>query len=284
MNTTKTDLKIEKAGKYLEAAKINQENLWKRRNVEWRTAFSLWAAFAIATVYIYIDVEWPSQGPLFWIFPIVIIIVYSIAICLHYGHHRRIFISNEKDLEFINYYSSIATWELDNYNFNKKKKPSRPDTSTIKVNNKNKNCREIKRIRKENKEKRKLYFKYHKWRINWAPIYVTILISVISCVLIIAKGYKLRNTDVMEKQKVITVNINTKAISNSKYNEIEPKKINKYLNEGYIIQEKSSTILDRDSSFINLTFILKQVKPKRDKDLDSKSKKSGKIFFRKRLK
>ena len=91
----KTESNTEKAGKYLETAKINQENLWKRRQVEWRTAFSLWTAIAIASVYIYIDVEWPSRSPFYFLFPAGIIIVYLIAVCIHCWHHKRLFTSNE---------------------------------------------------------------------------------------------------------------------------------------------------------------------------------------------
>ncbi len=63
----------------------------------------------------------------------------------------------------------------------------------------------------------------------------------------------------MIKQKVITVNINPLTGRDS-YKEIELKEVNKYLEEGYIVFDKFSTVPNGNTSCINLTFILQEGK------------------------
>jgi hypothetical protein len=118
---------IEKAGKYLEASKMNRENLWKRRQIEWKTSFSLWTAIAVTSGFIYIYEIKPDSCLVKWIFLIVVLIVYITIIWLQKRHIRAIFISNERDLDFMIYYTNRAAWELNRNDFDEK--PKRPEWS-----------------------------------------------------------------------------------------------------------------------------------------------------------
>jgi len=64
----------------------------------------------------------------------------------------------------------------------------------------------------------------------------------------------------MGKQKVITVNINSSKIDEvTGYNEIELTKINKYLDDGWIVISKFSTVSNANNLYcVNLTFILEK--------------------------
>ncbi|MDP2723229.1 MAG: hypothetical protein Q8O72_10760 [Bacteroidales bacterium] len=121
---------IEKAGKYLEAAKINQENLWKRRQIEWKTSFSLWTAIAVSSGFIYMNMKRPLPCPEKWIFLIIVFVVYFIIICLQKKHLKAISLSNERDLDFINYNTNRAAWELESNDL--KEKPQRPEWAQAK--------------------------------------------------------------------------------------------------------------------------------------------------------
>ena len=85
-------LRVDRAAKYLEAAQINQENLWKRRQIEWRTSFSLWAAIGIASGFIYLYANRPIPSPINWIFLSTVFIVYGAIIYLQRVHLKAIFI------------------------------------------------------------------------------------------------------------------------------------------------------------------------------------------------
>ena len=63
----------------------------------------------------------------------------------------------------------------------------------------------------------------------------------------------------MAKQKIISVNINTADIEANGQKEIELELINKYLEEGYQIVDKFSTVSNATSFYyVNLTFILQK--------------------------
>jgi len=75
----------------------------------------------------------------------------------------------------------------------------------------------------------------------------------------------------MVKQKVITVNINIRAVNNSSYQEIELTDEIKYLDEDYFIVDRFPTLSNAtEMPYINLTFILEQGKSKRTKILGFK--------------
>lgn len=115
---------IDRASKYLDASRINQENLWKRRQIEWKTSFALWSSIALISGLFYHYIKHPIlylNGCVFFGF---IISVYVVILFLHWRHLKAITISNNKDLEFINYFISKANWELDKDDF--KEKPQRP--------------------------------------------------------------------------------------------------------------------------------------------------------------
>lgn len=116
---------IDRASKYLDASRINQENLWKRRQIEWKTSFALWTSIALISGLFYQYNKHPILYPNGCIFLGSIINVYLIILFLHWRHLKAITISNNKDLEFINYFVSKANWELDKEDF--KEKPKRPE-------------------------------------------------------------------------------------------------------------------------------------------------------------
>lgn len=62
----------------------------------------------------------------------------------------------------------------------------------------------------------------------------------------------------MRKQKVITVNVNSADVkATTGHKEIELDTINKYLDEGWLIVDKFSTVSNASNLYcVNLTFIL----------------------------
>jgi hypothetical protein len=64
----------------------------------------------------------------------------------------------------------------------------------------------------------------------------------------------------MIKQKVVSVNINTADVDReSGHKEIELNLINKYLEEGYSVVDKFSTVSNANQLYcVNLTFILQK--------------------------
>jgi hypothetical protein len=89
---------------YLSAAKINQDNLWKRRQIEWGSSFSLWSAIAVSTAFIFKEIDKPIESPYSWISLVVLCIIYFIILYIQNKHLKAHYISNEKDLLFIKYY------------------------------------------------------------------------------------------------------------------------------------------------------------------------------------
>lgn len=153
----------ERAAKYLDIAKINQEQLWKRRQIEWRTNFGLWAAMAIGAGFAYMHLNRPVSD--FARFAIVFcaVFVYGTAVYFHIRHMKAIFISNEMDLDLINYNISRAEWELDP---DVLKKPEFPSW----VNEKH-----DARWRKEYYAERK-----QKMTLLYTPVGITVLIAILS--------------------------------------------------------------------------------------------------------
>ena len=65
----------------------------------------------------------------------------------------------------------------------------------------------------------------------------------------------------MTKQKIITVNVNLASFTDSRndVNEMELTTLNKYLEEGYIVADRFSTVTNATGLYIvNLTFILQK--------------------------
>lgn len=118
---------IERASKYLEASKINQENLWKRRQIEWKTSFALWTSIALISGLFYQYSKYPIIYLNGYIFFAVIVIAYTVILMLHWRHLKAITISNDKDLRFINYFIDRANWELDKDDLEKPKRPVWPE-------------------------------------------------------------------------------------------------------------------------------------------------------------
>ncbi len=103
---------IEKAGRYLEAAKINQENLWKRREIEWKINFALWTAIALVTGFLYLNIKNPINIPCNYCVFIVFLIVYAFTTWLYSKHIDTIRLSNDKDKSYMIYYLTLAEIEL----------------------------------------------------------------------------------------------------------------------------------------------------------------------------
>lgn len=63
----------------------------------------------------------------------------------------------------------------------------------------------------------------------------------------------------MTKQKVVTVNILLRTLeSENGILEREPEKLNEYLEQGYKVVDRFSTVSNADLFVINLTFILEK--------------------------
>lgn len=163
-----------KASKYIEIAKTCQEQLWKRRHIEWRTGFALWTSLAVASGFIYRYAKRPLPDPAKWIFLVVIFLVFLAIVLLHQRHLRAIFISNQRDLDFLNYYRDRAAWELCKEDFKNQPQPQRPAWAGENEE------------KWSNKEKEKQYYNQHKskMRHHWTPVVITSLIALLSwCIL-----------------------------------------------------------------------------------------------------
>ena len=64
----------------------------------------------------------------------------------------------------------------------------------------------------------------------------------------------------MTKQKVVTINVllRTKGTETPGILEREPEKLNQYLEQGYKVVDRFSTVSNADLFVINLTFILEK--------------------------
>jgi len=154
---------------YLEIAKINQENLWKRRQIEWRSSLSLWAALGITTGYLIKCPLCPTlKEPFNWIFLIAVLIVYIIVLFIQRRHIRAHFISNERDLDSISYYLRKISHATDNTGF--PNEPRIPEWLK----------QEPMEWGKINSEQK--FYNQHreKMRHSWTPIFITALIELIS--------------------------------------------------------------------------------------------------------
>ncbi len=153
----------ERASKYLDAAKINQDQLWNRRKIEWRTSFGLWVAMATGAGFAYMQIKrpLPDEARLPMIF--FVCVIYGAAIFLHIRHMKPIFISNEMDLDLINYNISRAEWELDSEVMEKPEFPSWVNEE-------------------RNKSWQKTYYAKHKHKMTYlyTPVGITVLIAIIS--------------------------------------------------------------------------------------------------------
>ena len=161
MDDRKQEPKVDIATAYLENAKTCQEQLWKRRQIEWRNGFAFWTAIAVATAFIFKNVTPTSlPDPEKWYVLCIFLLGYVAVVIVHRIHLKAIFISNEKDLEFLNYYRDRAAWELCNDDFTKDK-PVRPSFKDMSDS--------------EYYEKHKEKMKHH-----YTPIAITSIIAMFS--------------------------------------------------------------------------------------------------------
>jgi len=96
---------------FINLAELAQDALWRRRVIEWRSAYALWTAMAVAAGFYYINAPRPAK----WvgiIQSIVFALTYVVAAWAHRKHLKSIFISNEVDLEWKHYYMDHATQRL----------------------------------------------------------------------------------------------------------------------------------------------------------------------------
>ncbi len=89
----------------------------------------------MATGFIYTHVKRPIPCSETWIILCAIALIYAISIILQFRLLKALSISNERDLDFINYNLNRAAWILDEEDFSEK--PIRPiwarkkDTNTL---------------------------------------------------------------------------------------------------------------------------------------------------------
>jgi hypothetical protein len=100
----------------IELAKTNQENLWKRRSIEWKVNFGLWTALGIVTGFSY------SEGVNFH--PVGVGVVLFLVFAAYVWNNLGTIISNEKDLDWIIYYKVLAENELTPENKATRKRPN----------------------------------------------------------------------------------------------------------------------------------------------------------------
>jgi hypothetical protein len=99
---------MEKAKQFIELSKTNQENLWKRRSIEWKVNFGLWAALGVIAGFCYekdLSLD-PTQHPY---------AIWAILGCVFIAYvwnNIGTVISNEKDLDWQIYYKALAEKEL----------------------------------------------------------------------------------------------------------------------------------------------------------------------------
>jgi hypothetical protein len=94
----------QKAGRYTELLKSNVDQLWKRREIEWRIHFSLWLAIGGVTVFACTQLSPATLHRVtLWVG-----LTYFIAILLYAWHSLGLFVSNEKDLAWIRYFQAKA--------------------------------------------------------------------------------------------------------------------------------------------------------------------------------
>ena len=64
----------------------------------------------------------------------------------------------------------------------------------------------------------------------------------------------------MIKQKVITMNVlvNSQGVKGKGFDEIEPQHLNQYLEDGYKVVDRFSTVTNGSLYVVNLTFILEK--------------------------
>ena len=168
MNSNSLENTAERAAKFIDAAKISQEQLWKRRHIEWRTGFALWTALAVSSAFIYRYAKRPLPDPEKWIFLVLIFVLFCAIVWLHRKHLKAIFISNERDLDFFNYYSNRAAWELCHDDF--VEKPERPVWANGPV----------KSWSNKNEESQYYTSRKSKMRHHYTPVAVTIFIALLS--------------------------------------------------------------------------------------------------------
>jgi hypothetical protein len=164
--------KYENASRFIELSKISQEQLWKRRHIEWKTAFALWTAIAVASGFIYRYADRPLPDGWKWLFLFLVFCMFFLITLLHLRHIKAIFISNERDLDFLNFYRDRATSEIDPESPAKNSKY--PEWATKKVGV----------WSSQNEENAFFEKRKDKMRHHYTPVLVTSLIASVSILLL----------------------------------------------------------------------------------------------------
>jgi hypothetical protein len=100
---------FEKASRFIELAKTNQENLWKRRGIEWKINFGLWTALAIMIGAIYKE----GIGDVLSKYTLGIVLVLGVVFIAYLWHSIGTVISDEKDVDWHIFYKEQAEEALD---------------------------------------------------------------------------------------------------------------------------------------------------------------------------
>jgi hypothetical protein len=109
----------EKVKLFIELAKTNQENLWKRRGIEWKVNFGFWTALGVIAGF---SCERGLGSTIAQHHSLTLGVLFALWI-VHSWYNLRIVRSNDKDLDWFIYYLSRAEKELTGENVEKK----RPD-------------------------------------------------------------------------------------------------------------------------------------------------------------
>lgn len=174
----------ETAAQYLEAAKLCQDQLWQRRQIEWRTGFALWAAMGIVAGFAFTHVKRPIPDPLSLLILIIATITYIAVVIIYFFHQKAIFISNLMDLDMFVYYKKCAECQMSN-----ESKPTPPEWLT-----------------KQDKSSMKKYIEKNKKGNTFYPsLWITVLIAFLSWSLIFLMYFENRHPSITQQEALVNI-------------------------------------------------------------------------------
>jgi GH24 family phage-related lysozyme (muramidase) len=91
--------------RWIDLAKVNQDQLWQRRQYEWKINFGLWAGLAALPGLVYLSQKECSLSPtlFYWV-----VCIYGIVLLAYACHLIGLFISNEEDLQWMHHFKDRA--------------------------------------------------------------------------------------------------------------------------------------------------------------------------------
>ncbi|HUS44908.1 MAG TPA: hypothetical protein VM219_02620 [Phycisphaerae bacterium] len=101
---TETD----KASVFVELARINQEQLWRRRQIEWKINFLLWGSTAAVAGYLYSQVDTERIKDLL----VIVYGVFAVTFITYVAHLLNCLLSDEMDMAWMHYFKQQAELAL----------------------------------------------------------------------------------------------------------------------------------------------------------------------------